>query len=82
MNMQWKGRDLVTVSDLVAALSSLNSEEEAVEFMRQLSEEDVNARANVGYCIGYIGSGYNARDGARRDELWRWTSTRHPAFGQ
>lgn len=47
--MEWKGRELRTVGDLVWGIDHCDTPEEAQEFMLLYRAESAHAEANIGY---------------------------------
>lgn len=74
--MIWKNRTLSTIGDLMNAISPIDTDEEAAEFMaayRSAEGEEV-ADANIGYLSGYF-----SRD--RMREIQQRFGVTHPVFG-
>jgi len=81
--MIWKDREVSTTGDLIVAMESLESPEEArafkgtyIESLRGMGVDDPKqvANNNLGYCTGYLGS----------DDLLRlqeWLDVEHPLLG-
>lgn len=73
--MKWNDVELDTVGKVCTALSSLQTKEEADEFMAGMrAEGPEHADANIGYIIGYLG----AED---RIRLYSLLKVEHPIFG-
>ena len=71
----WKGKEIKTIGDLVTAMESLSTKEEALKFLSEYCAEiGDNGYRNFGYCTGYMGREAGAR-------LRGWTAVPHPVFG-
>lgn len=74
--MNWQGKELVTIGELGNAAASLQSREEAQEFMRQYRAENPEfADQNIGYLSGYY-------DRATKARIQDWCGVAHPIFGK
>ena len=73
---EWKNRRIVTYQDLIWAVFTCASPEEAQQFMisYELAVSPAIARSNVGYIIGEVD-----RDTGRR--IIEWFGVEHPVFG-
>ncbi len=74
MSLMWKGRQVENVTDLMPAIESCKTREEAAEFMEKYREGTKEADANVGYLSGF----YASEDMKR---IWDWFGVSHPIFG-
>lgn len=72
--MMWNGSPLDTVRDLLDAVTSVTSREEAERFMAEYRAENEHAGENIGYIAGYCDA-----ETARR--IWDWFGCAHPVFG-
>lgn len=74
----WNGKAITTVGNLVSAINSVTSPDEAAHFIEAYRvAEPLHANANVGYCIGYIGGDdVSSRD--RRRELHQYEQDAQP----
>jgi len=75
MAMEWKGRRLVTIGDLMThGIDACATREEAREFMRLYRAETPHAGQNIGYLAGYYSHEAMAR-------IHDWFECAHPIFG-
>ena len=72
--MEWKGRELSTMGDLMWGMDNCDGSEEAQEFMRLYRAENKYADENIGYLTGYCGP----VEMRRLQELF---GVAHPIFG-
>jgi hypothetical protein len=74
--VDWKGKRIQTIGDLMDALAGLKDKDEARAFMILYRRfEPQHAAANVGYVCGYFDSVTSLR-------LQEWCETAHPIFGR
>lgn len=70
----WRGQSLVSVGDIINAVTAIQSREEAQEFMRDYGAHTAYAKENIGYMAGYM-----SHDQAQR--IYDWFECAHPIFG-
>jgi hypothetical protein len=72
----WKGRELITIGDLMYhGIDACETPEEAAEFMRLYREDSPHADVNIGYLSGYYGHEAMQR-------IQQWFDVTHPIFGK
>lgn len=74
--MKWKGKDLVSIQDMMdLGINACHTKEEAREFMALLRKEQPHTAAeSIGYLSGYY-------DHERQEQIWDWFQVAHPVFG-
>lgn len=72
--MLWKGKELKTLGDVKDAIESIDSPDEARQFMEEYKKDSPSADMNVGYLSGYFGV-TNAR------KIRKLFGVSHPVFG-
>ena len=73
--MNWNGKTLHTMGDIVDAIRSCTTKEEAIAFRTLYESENPFARGNIGYATGYC-----SREEA--DRLMELFDCPHPFFGR
>jgi hypothetical protein len=73
--MNWQGKELKTLGDILDAVTKCATREEAQEFMRQYREFTPHAAENIGYLGGYCSDETNMR-------IQDWFGVEHPIFGK
>lgn len=74
-NFVWKGKSLETYGDIMNAMQSIETPEEAAEFMTAYRADDQHADHNVGYMLGYL----DPEEAQKKMELF---GVVHPIFGK
>jgi hypothetical protein len=73
--LKWHGKDIVKMGDIMDAVVSIKTPEEARRFMAQYRKETPYAYQNTGYLSGYF----------LPDDMLRimdWFQTSHPIYGR
>lgn len=74
--MNWKGKELRTIRDLMdRGIDKCETQEEAQEFMQLYRADCEHADINIGYLSGYYGPTEMAR-------IQDWFGVVHPIFGK
>jgi hypothetical protein len=71
--MEWDGKPLGTIGELLDAVCAVGSRDEAQRFMAAYRAETGHAAANIGYIAGYC-------DPETCKRIWDWFSCAHPIF--
>lgn len=73
--MIWKEKELKTIEDFMKhGIEACDNKKEAREFIQLYLMENLSARANIGYLIGYY-----SRENQKK--YYDWFDTMHPIFG-
>jgi hypothetical protein len=71
----WRGQEIAKMGDLMDAITTIKTKEEADEFVAAYSKVNEHATANIGYMLGYL-------DKESRERLYRlFEECSHPVFG-
>jgi len=74
MNPVWNGKELITYGDIIEAMDSCKTKEQAQEFMAMMRKCGDHADENIGYMTGYFSSD-------RAKQMREWFGVKHPIFG-
>jgi len=71
----WRETEIRTMGDLMTAIQSISSVEDANELVAAYSQVNEHATSNIGYMLGYL-------DKAERERLYQlFGECSHPVFG-
>lgn len=73
--MLWNDKPVVTIGDLIEAISTIEDADQGAAFMAAYLKVTPHAYANVGYAAGYL-------DFATQHRIYEYTGTAHPFTGR
>ncbi len=73
--MEWKGKNLENLGEVLDASVQCSSPEEARAFLALWEIENPHAKDNLGYMIGYLPD-------ASQDRMNEWFGVQHPVWGR